>query len=66
MRPDRLRRAAEIPREEAKCLADSHTVEGRWLTPEDRRYDQFDERARESHDEMLGLAIELDMLAAER
>lgn len=62
MTPERIKRAAEVLRGEALCLRKSHTVSGfDWddSTPEDVH-------ARECHDEMLALAIELEALATER
>ena len=55
MKPERIRRAAEILRNLAESfkVGDYH-INGQWLS----------ESARQTHDEMLALSIELDMLAA--
>lgn len=66
MTPERIRRAAEILREEAQTLASSHRVMDRWPTPGDPFYEPCDDTARQSHDEMLALSIQLDLLAEER
>ena len=58
-----LRRSAELLREEAECLRDSHAV---WWPDGEVKWDDTDEcdrHARESHDEMLALAIQLDLMA---
>lgn len=59
-------RAAEILRDEAHSLAEGHTSNGRWPTPKDAWHCDADLAARNAHDEMVGLAIQLDLIGAEQ
>lgn len=63
MSPERIRRAAEILRSEAQVLKRSFAGGGGdWSAPAEISVTEC--VARENHDEMLALAIELDLLAA--
>ena len=64
MTPERIRRAAEVLRQEAQTLKRSYSAggNGEWSKPEDGE-DIMEGIARENHDEMIELAGELELLA---
>jgi hypothetical protein len=58
MTPEQIRRAAEVLREQARLMKDSETIwpSNEWSPDTDAEYIA-------EHDEMIGLAIALDLLA---